>query len=173
MKPTDATSDLARFTGTWSLDPEQTSVMLRTKAIWVFPVKATARALGGGAKVTPEGAVAGTLVIDAASLDTKNNKRDDHLRSADFLEIAKYPTIVFEATGGRPIGAGLVEISGVLTIHGQTQPLTLQAEVSGSGNSATVSTSVEIDRSLWGVSWAKMGTGLKNQVAIRAHFDQV
>jgi hypothetical protein len=35
-----------------------------------------------------------------------------------------------------------------------------------------VSTEVEIDRSLWGVSWAKMGTGLKNQVAIRAHFDR-
>jgi polyisoprenoid-binding protein YceI len=87
--------------------------------------------------------------------------------------VAKYPTIVFKATGGRPVGAGLVEISGVLTVHGQKQPMTLQAEVSGSGNSATVSTEVEIDRSRWGMSWgAKMGVGLKNHIAIRAHFDR-
>ena len=140
--------------------------------MWVLPVKGVAKVLSGEAEVTPDGLVTGTLVIDAASFDTKNKKRDDHLRTADFLEVAKYPTIVFKASGGRPVGAGLVELSGVLTVHGQTQPLTLQAEVSGSGNSVTVRTQVEIDRSLWGVSWAKMGAGLKNQVTIRAHFDR-
>jgi polyisoprenoid-binding protein YceI len=172
VRPTDTATDLTRFTGTWALDPGRTSVTFRTKAMWVLPVKGTAKALGGDAEITPDGAGTGTLVIDAASFDTKNKKRDDHLRSEDFLEIATYPTIVFKATGGRTVGAGLVEITGALTVHGQTQPMTLQAEVSGSGNSATVSSEVEIDRSLWGVSWAKMGTRLKNQVAIRAHFDR-
>lgn len=149
MKSPVTTSDLTRFTGTWAPDPERTSVTFRTKAMWVLPVKGTAKALAGDAEVTPGGAVTGTLVIDAASFDTENTKRDDHLRSEHFLEVAKYPTIVFKATGGCPVGAGLVEISGVLTAHGQTRPMTLQAEVSGSGNSATVSTDVEIDRSLW------------------------
>jgi polyisoprenoid-binding protein YceI len=172
MKSTDTTSDLSRFTGTWALDPERTSVTFRTQAMWVVPVKGTAKALAGGAEITPDGAVTGTLVIDAASFDTKNRKRDDHLRSEDFLEVAKYPTIVFKVTGGRPAGGDLVEISGLLTVHGQTQSMTLQAEVGGSGNSAMVSTEVEIDRRLWGVSWAKMGARLKNQVAIRAHFDR-
>jgi polyisoprenoid-binding protein YceI len=169
---TGTTTDLAQFTGTWTLDPERTSVTFRTKAIWVLTVNGTAQALGGDAEITPGGAVTGTLVIDAASVDTKNKKRDEHLRSADLLEAAKYPAIVFKATGGRPLDADLVEVSGTLTIHGQTRPLTLQAQVSGAGNSATVSSEVEIDRSLWGVSWAKMGTGVKNHVVIRAHFDR-
>lgn len=172
MKSTDTTSDLSRLAGTWSLDPEKTTVSFRTRALWVLPVKGTVKALSGDAQIRPDVAVKGTLVIDAASFDTKNKKRDDHLRSEDFLEVVKYPTIVFTANGGRPAGAGRVEITGLLTVHGRSQPLTLQAEVSGSGNSTTVSTEVEIDRSLWGVSWAKMGTGLKNQVAIRAHFDR-
>ena len=94
------------FTGTWALNPERTSVTFRTKAMWVLPVKGTAKALAGDAEITPGGAVTGTLVIDAASFDTKNTKRDDHLRSEHLLEVAKYPTIVFKATGGRPVGAG-------------------------------------------------------------------
>ena len=172
MTSTDTTSDLSRLAGSWELDPEKTTVTFRTKAMWLLPVKGTAKALSGDAQIGPDAAVKATLVIDAASFDTKNKKRDDHLRSEDFLEVVKYPTIVFTANGGRPAGAGRVEITGVLTVHGGTQPLTLQAEVSGSGNSATVSTEIEIDRSLWGMSWAKMGAGLKNQVAIRAHLNR-
>jgi polyisoprenoid-binding protein YceI len=60
----------------------------------------------------------------------------------------------------------------MLAIHGKTQPLTLQAELAESGSSATVSTLVQIDRRLWGVSkGAKMGAGLV-QVEIHAHFDR-
>jgi len=173
MTTADTTIDLTRFAGTWALDSERTSVRFRTRAMWIFPVKGTAKALGGKAEITPDGAVTGTLVIDAGSLDTRNKRRDDHLRSKDFLEVAKYPVIVFEAISGCPVAAGLVEISGVLTVHGQTQPMTLQAQVSGSGTSATVSTEVEIDRSLWGMSWGvRVGAGLKNQLTIRAHFDR-
>jgi polyisoprenoid-binding protein YceI len=166
-----STTNLSRLPGTWALDPEKTTVTFRTKALWVLPVRGTAKALSGEAQVSAD-AVTGTLVIDAASFDTKNKKRDDHLRSEDFLEVVKYPTIVFTTNGARPTGAGRVEIAGELTVHGRTQPVALQAQVSGSGNSATVSTEVEIDRSLWGISWAKMGTGLKNEVAIRAHFNR-
>lgn len=173
MGSTNTTADLNRFTGTWVLNPGHTTVTFRTKGMWVVTVKGTAKAIDGAAEITPDGAVTGTLVIDAASLDTKNEKRDKHLRSADFLEAAKYPLIVFSATGGQPAGSGLVEVSGELTVRGQTQPLTFQAEVSRSGDSATVSTEVEIDRSQWGMSWgAKMGVGLKSRVEIRARFDR-
>jgi polyisoprenoid-binding protein YceI len=166
------TSDLSQLAGTWALDPEETEVTFRTRAIWFLPVKGTAKALGGVAQVSPDGTVNGTLVIDAASVDTKNKKRDDHLCSEDFFEVVKYPTIVFTVDGGLRAGPGRVELRGVLTVHGQSRPLTLHAVVSRSGTSATVSTEVEIDRSQWGMSWVKMGTGLKSQVAIRAHFDR-
>ena len=173
MKATEATKDLTQFAGTWALDRERSSVTFRTKAMWVVPVKGTFKALEGNAKATADGAVTGRLVMDAASVHTRITKRDNHLRSGDFLEVVKYPTIVFEVSGGLPIGADLMELSGVLTIHGQTQPLTLQVAVTGTGGSATVSTDVEIDRSLWGLTWTNMGTRLKNRVAIRAHFDRV
>jgi polyisoprenoid-binding protein YceI len=113
------------------------------------------------------------LVIDAGSFDTKNKKRDDHLRSADFFEVIKYPTISFTADSVRPIGFGRLQVSGLLTVHGRSRPLTLDAEVSSDGgSSATVTTEVEIDRSLFGLTWAKMGAGIKNHVTIRAHFDR-
>jgi polyisoprenoid-binding protein YceI len=169
------TSDLTRWTGAWVLDPERTTVTFRTKALWVLPIKGSAKALSGDAQVSPDGGMKGTLIIDAASFTTKNKKRDDHLRSDAILAVVKYPTIVFSANGGRPSGAGRVEVTGVLTVHGRSQPLTLHAEVDGTHNSATVSTEVDIDRGLWGVTWpgeAKMGAGLKNSVAIRAKFER-
>jgi len=174
MTSTNSTRDsLSGLSGTWTLDPAKTTVDFRTKAMWVLPVKGTAKALNGEAQIGTDGAVKGTLVIDAASFDTKNKKRDEHLRSEDFLEAIKYPTITFTANSGRGVGSDRVEVTGELTVRGRSQPLTLLADLSHSGSSATVATEVEIDRSLWGVSWAKMGAGLKNQLVIRAHFDRV
>jgi polyisoprenoid-binding protein YceI len=174
VKTTNTTSsELSRLDGIWRLDPDKTSVTFRTKAMWVLPIKGTAKALSGDAQVDPDAAVVkGTLVIDAASFNTKNKKRDDDLHSEDFMEVAKYPRIIFTADGGRQTSASRVEITGMLAIHGKTQPLTLQAELAESGSSATVSTLVQIDRRLWGVSkGAKMGAGLV-QVEIHAHFDR-
>lgn len=167
------TTDLNRFTGTWTLDPQKTSIAFRTKAMWIFTVNGTAKALSGDAAISPDGRAEGALVIDAASFDTKNKKRDDHLRTGEILDAARHPNIIFEATDARPDGAGLLEIKGRLTVRGKTLPLTLHGQISGSKESATVSTEVEIDRGLWGVTWgAKMGAGLKNRVTVSAHFDR-
>jgi polyisoprenoid-binding protein YceI len=172
VTPDQKSTDVAQLTGRWKLDPERTAISFQTKAMWVLGVKGTARALDGDAQVSPDGTVNGKLVIDAASLDTKNKKRDDHLRTADFFEVVKYPTIIFTATGAQPASGGRVEITGELTVHGQTRPLTLLTDVSATATSATISTEVDIDRSLWGLSWAKMGAGMKNRVTIRAHFER-
>jgi len=174
MPSTNSTaSELSRYTGTWRLDLAKTTVDFRTKAMWVLPVKGTAKALSGEAQIGADGEANGTFVIDAGSFDTKNKKRDDHLRTADFFEVVKYPTISFTADSVRSTGSGRLEVDGKLTVHGRSQPVTLNAEVSGAGgNSATVTTEVEIDRSLFGLSWSKMGAGLKNHVTIRAHFDR-
>jgi polyisoprenoid-binding protein YceI len=154
------------------LDPEETTVTFRTKSLWVLPVNGTLKALSGDAQVSG-GDAKGTLVIDATSIDTKNKRRDTHLRSKDFLEVVAYPTIVFTANSARPAGPGHVEVTGVLTVHGQNQPLTLHAELNGSGTSATVSTEVEIDRSLWGVTWGgKVLVGLISRFQIRAPFNR-
>lgn len=58
-------------------------------------------------------------------------------------------------------------------MRGKSQPLTFHGQISGSKNSATVSTEVEIDRSLWGITWGtEMGARLKNRVTVSAHFDR-
>ena len=64
----------------------------------------------------------------------------------------------------------MIEVTGELTAGDRTQPLTLHAEVTGTGRTATVTTEAGIDRSLRGVSWATRGAGLKDQVAVRARF---
>jgi polyisoprenoid-binding protein YceI len=169
----DSTSDaIAPHVGDWTLNPDQTSVAFRTKAMWVMPVTGTVKALSGEGHVAADGSLHGTLVLNAVSISTKNKKRDAHLRTADFFEVDTYPTLTFTADGGRLTGAGEAEITGVFTVHGRSQPLTLQAKVNSSGNTTTVSTTIEIDRSQWGLNWAKMGAGLKNQVEIHAHFDR-
>ncbi|MGA5704614.1 YceI family protein [Peterkaempfera bronchialis] len=161
---------MSTYAGSWTLDPDRTSITFHTKAMWVLPVKGTFRALEGAGEVGADGSLSGTLVIDAASIDTGNKKRDDHLRNADFLEVTAHPAITFTATGAVATPAGKVEVTGELTVHGRTKPLTLLAEVSATGDSATVSTEVEIDRSLWGLTWAQMGAGLKNRAVVTAHF---
>jgi polyisoprenoid-binding protein YceI len=162
--------DLSALAGSWSLDPSQTSIVFHTKAMWMFKVKGTIKAIEGGGTVGADGSVSGSLVMDAASVDTNKKKRDDHLRAADFFEVDQFPTITFTISSAHTAGEGKVEVAGTLTIHGQTRPLTFLADVSVTDGSATVSAEVDIDRSAWGLSWAKMGAGLANRVLVSARF---
>jgi polyisoprenoid-binding protein YceI len=168
-----AAAELSALVGRWVLDPERTTIEFHTKAMWVFPAKGTARALEGEGSVGPDGSFSGTLVVDAASINTKNKKRDEHLRTADFFEVAKHPTITYTAKGGRLTPSGKVEVDGDLTVHGQTKALPLVAEVEVAGDSATVSTQVDVDRSDWGLTLTPYGAGLKNRVVVHAYFHKV
>ncbi len=168
--PSQNSPDVADFTGNWKLDPERTSIAFHTKAMWVLPAKGTFRAVEGAGTVAADGGITGTLVIDAASVDTKNKKRDTHLRTADFFDVEAYPTFTYEATGGRLAGPGKVDLSGTLTIHGVTKPLAVSADLGAAGELVTVSAEVEIDRSAWGISATPFGAGLKNRVVVSAQF---
>jgi polyisoprenoid-binding protein YceI len=163
---------LAGAAGAWVLDPSATTIELRTKAMWgLAKVKGRFKAVEGGGTVGADGGVSGTLVIDASSMNTGNSKRDTHLRSADFFESDQYPTFTYTATGATPIGDDKVKVTGTLTVHGQTRPLEITGTVvQADGDSATINADVEIDRSDWGLTWAKMGARLTNQVAVSARF---
>lgn len=166
----DQPADLSSSAGNWKLDPARTSVEFHTKAMWVFNVKGTFKAVEGGATVSDDGAVNGSLVFDAASVNTGNAKRDTHLRTADFFEVEKHPTIVFSATGARPTSGGQVEVTGTLTIHGEIRPVTLVGALAAGATEAEISVETDIDRSGWGLTWSKMGVGLANHVVLKAHF---
>ena len=169
----EKTGDLSQYAGNWTLDPAKTTVGFRTRVFRVLPVKGTARALSGEAQITADGDTKGTLVIDAGSFDTKNKKRDEHLRSADFFDVSTYPTIAFTADDVRSIGPGCLDVHGLLTVHGRSERVNLKADVSGGDSSVSVATEFEIDRSLFGLTWAKLGSSLRNRVSIHAHFDRV
>jgi len=109
----------------------------------------------------PGDATSGQLevTIQAASLTTGNEGRDNHLKSADFFEVEKYPTLTYKSRKVTPTGDGEYEISGELTMHGITKPVTLKAEISDEvaspfgGTKVGVSATAKIDREAFGLTW--------------------
>ena len=97
--------------------------------------------------------------IDAASIDTNNDKRDAHLRSADFFEVEKYPAIEFQTTGVKDVTDTTAKIEGVLKMHGVEKPVTLNAEILGVGNDpwgntrAAFSAVMKLNRKDFGIEW--------------------
>ena len=87
--------DLTRFTGSWVLDPDRTVIKFQTKILWVIPVSGNFTPVGGWGRVAEEGSVSGSIVIDTNSVNTRIARRDNHLRSKDFFDVEKYPTITF------------------------------------------------------------------------------
>ena len=100
-----------------------------------------------------------TATIQAASLTTGSDDRDTHLRSADFLDVATYPTLEFRSTGVKSQGGNEFVLLGDLTVHGVTRQVELEVEFEGVGRSPWgqdifgFSASTEIDREDFGLTW--------------------
>jgi polyisoprenoid-binding protein YceI len=165
-------SSLADAAGTWQLDAAGTSIELRAKAMWgLAKVRGRINALEGSGVVGEDGAVSGTIVFDATSIDTQNKKRDTHLRSGDFFDVEKYPTFTYSATGATQTDQGLLKVTGSLTIRDQSRPLDLLVSAARAApGRATLTAEAEIDRRQWGMTWAKMGAGVINHVNVVAQF---
>jgi len=162
---------LSELTGTWNLDPQRTTIRFTTKALWITTVNGALRATEGSGTVDAEGSVSGRIVIDATSIDTKNKRRDEHLRNADFFDVSKYPSMTFDLAEGHLGGPGRSTLKGTLSLHGVTRPIEVQAALQTEGDGAlTLDVHTDIDRSEWGLGWTKWGAGLHNAVAIKATF---
>ena len=153
-------------TGTWKVDPVHSSVEFQVKHLGIATVKGQFKEFEGTVEVGPEGATAyGT--VQTASVDTREPQRDEHLRSADFFEVASYPEIDFRSTAIRTTtGEDELEIDGELTIHGVTRSITLKAEIEGTetdlqGNDRVgLSASAQINRSDYKMKFnAALGSG--------------
>jgi polyisoprenoid-binding protein YceI len=106
------------------------------------------------------------IEIDAASVDTGNTQRDDHIRTADFFEVEKHPKITFVSTSAAKTGDSTYLLTGDLTIRGTTKPVSIEFEQTGAavdpwGNFRVgFEGKTKIDRTDWGVSFnAPLGTG--------------
>ena len=170
----DATppASLADAAGQWRLDPTATTIELRTKAMWgLAKVRGRFKAVEGSGVVGDDATVSGSITFDAKSIDTKNNKRDTHLRSSDFFEVEKYPTFTYSAVDAIPTDDGKLKVTGSLTIRDQSRPLELLVTATQSApGRATLTAEAQIDRRQWGMTWAKMGAGVINQVVVKAQF---
>jgi polyisoprenoid-binding protein YceI len=100
--------------------------------------------------------------IDASTIDTREPKRDAHLKSPDFFDVAKYPKITFKSTKVEKAGKGKLKVIGDLTMRGMTKPVTLAVEgptaevkdIMG-GLSRGASATAKINRKDWGLTWNK------------------
>ncbi len=145
------------LTGEWVLDPHTSSVRLKSKSMGLIPVNGVFREVSGGGTVSADGKATGTLVVDAASVDTRNTKRDIHLRSADFFDSDNHPDITFTADDIRPSAQG-VAVSGALTIRGRTRPLSFDAAASVAGDGEVwLDAEVRVDRTDFGITWNQLG----------------
>lgn len=145
--------------GRWILDPAGSTVRVRHKTFWgLVTVNGVFKGVSGEGEVAADGSARGTLTIDAASLDTQNAKRDEHLRSKDFLDTDHHPEIVFVVSGAVPGESAAVAVDGELTILGNPRPLSFTARLTeATADAVTLTAEVDVDRTRFGMTWNKLG----------------
>jgi polyisoprenoid-binding protein YceI len=117
-----------------------------------------------------------TLAIKPESVDTNNAKRDEHLKSPDFFNTKQFPAIEFKSTSAKPVEGG-IEVTGNLTLHGVTKPVTfvLKGGVKGEFPKGVYrtgfSTQFPIKRSNWGMD--KMAPGISDEVWVAISFEGI
>ncbi|MFO0663064.1 MAG: YceI family protein [Polyangiaceae bacterium] len=146
----------------WAIDASHSSVTFSVRHMMITNVRGEFQKLAGTVKYDakrPE-AAAVEVEIDVASIQTREEKRDAHLRSADFFDVEKFPTIKFSAAGITGATKDGFELTGDLTIHGVTRKVTLEVEGPTApskdpwGNTRIGATATtKIKRSDFGMTW--------------------
>jgi polyisoprenoid-binding protein YceI len=159
--------------GNWSLDASRSRIEFTAKALWgLVPVRGVFHQLSGSAAVVPDGQVRGTLTVKAASVDTKNARRDQHLRSADFFDCDNHPDIAFVADAIQP-PAGRVTVTGTLSVRGRPRRMALDAVANFDHDHDELLLVAEalIDRGDFEMTWGRrMGVGMVTAVAVHLVF---
>jgi polyisoprenoid-binding protein YceI len=163
--------DEGALSGDWTLDPQKSEITLKSRTLGALVVKGAFKTAAGSCTVSAVRGVRGIVSVGAASIDTGNKKRDDHLRSADFFDIANYPEITFTVEEVRPSGRG-VTISGRLTVRDRTKNLSFDAKASVSEDREVwLDAEVLIDRADFGIMWNWLGlVSMRSRIAIHAVF---
>ena len=145
--------------GTWTIDPVHSEVGFSVRHMMVSKVRGKFTKFTGEIVTAADPAESSaTAEIDLSSIDTGNEQRDDHLRSADFFDVANTPTMTYRSTGIRPDGDDFV-LDGELTLRGVTREVPLRLELNGFGPDAYggiragFTATGEINRHDFGVNW--------------------
>jgi polyisoprenoid-binding protein YceI len=167
MTATTTALDIPGYkTGTWVLDPSHSEVTFSVRHMMISKVRGTF-GMKSATIVAPDNPLEATVEasVDVTSLDTKDEGRDNHLRSADFFDIENHPTMDFRSTGVRLQGDDFL-VDGDLTIRGVTKPATFELEFNGFGvdpwgnYKAGATAKTVVDREDFGLTWnAALETG--------------
>lgn len=145
--------------GTWVLDPSHSEVTFSVRHMMISKVRGTF-GVKSATLVAPENPLDAkvTASVDVSSIDTKDEGRDAHLRSADFFDTDNFPNMEFVSTGTR-VEKGDFLVDGDLTIRGTTKPVTFTFDFGGFGNDpygnykAGASATTTINREDFGLTW--------------------
>jgi polyisoprenoid-binding protein YceI len=145
--------------GVWTVDPSRSTIGFKSKGFWgLATAKGHFSDFSGDGQITETQTVFGRVDIKAASLDTKINKRNEHLRSADYFDVAKFPDISVVVTSAESIDGDTVDLRAQLTVKGTTAPLPLRTKVTVLDDGAVrLSAQATIDRKDFGVDGNIMG----------------
>jgi polyisoprenoid-binding protein YceI len=171
---------------TWNIDPDHSSVGFSIKHLMVSNVKGNFDKFTGKVDLDDKNITASkvTATIDASSIDTHVQKRDDHLRSPDFFDVAKYPEITFVSKRWSRAANGKLKVTGDLTMHGVTRTVVLDVapfsketrDPWGNTRRATTATAT-INRKDFGIDWNKsLDTGglmIGDQVDITLEIEMI
>ncbi len=166
MSPSPSPLTTALPAGTWEIDPSHSTVGFTVRHMMVAKVRGQFREFTADI-VTGEDPLQSKVsaVVQMASVDTRDENRDQHLRTNDFFDVENHPTMTF-TTSGLTGGDGEYELTGDLTIRGVTKPVTFDLEVGGVskdpwGNTkAGFSATTTISRKEWGLEYnAVLETG--------------
>jgi len=162
------TAAVDQLTGTYTLDPAHTRIGFVARHAMVTKVRGSFNEFEGTADLTaqdPSGWSA-AVTIQAASIDTRNEQRDGHLRGNDFLSMDEYPTITFVSTDVERVDESIFRVTGDLTVRGVTRPVTIDFEYQGVATDPFGNVrigfegSVAISRKDFGITWnAALETG--------------
>ena len=167
-----ATTTPGYITGTWDIDPVHSEVSFVVRHMVVSKVRGRFDRFEGTLNLAADPLASSVEAeIDASSVNTGNDQRDDHVRSADFLDAEHHPRITFRSTAVRPNGDHFV-LEGDLSIRGTTKPVELALELNGfgpdhfGGTRAGFSASTEINRQDFGVSYNGAIPGADNAMVL-------
>lgn len=159
---TIATQTRGTTATTWSIDPTHSEVGFEIAHMMFAKVRGRFEEMVGTVRLGPEGAVEESSVeaaIQVASISTGQAQRDEHLRSADFFDAERFPTLSFRSTGVRDLGDGELAVTGELTIHGVTKEVELAVTETGRGTDPWgnerigFSATTAVDRRDFGLTW--------------------
>ncbi len=145
----------------WSIDNGHSAVSFSARHMMLSTVRGRFNSFSGTVEFNEADPTqsAVDIQIDVTSIETRDEKRDGHLKSADFFEVEKYPTMAFKSTKVEKLGENHGKLHGNLTIKDVTKPVTLDVEYHGLAKapwgttSAGFAAKTSIDRKDWGLTW--------------------